>query len=283
MKIIKTVKEAKEILRQAKREGKTIGFVPTMGFLHKGHISLVEQSKSNNDITVVSIFINPTQFDRKEDLDTYPRNMDKDLELLKNAGVDYVFAPEAGEMYMDDYSTYVDVFGSITEKLCGATRPGHFRGVASVVTKLLNIVAPDRAYFGQKDAQQVAVIQRMVRDMNMDVEIVPCPIVRERDGLALSSRNSLLADVQRKDALVLSKSLFEAEKTIEDGERDADVIKKNIIDKISTVDYATIDYVEIVDAFTLESVKELKGEILIALAVFVGKPRLIDNVRLVIK
>lgn len=283
MKIIKTVKEAKEILRQAKREGKTIGFVPTMGFLHKGHISLVEQSKSNNDITVVSIFINPTQFDRKEDLDTYPRNMDKDLELLKNAGVDYVFAPEAGEMYMDDYSTYVDVFGSITEKLCGATRPGHFRGVASVVTKLLNIVAPDRAYFGQKDAQQVAVIQRMVRDMNMDVEIVPCPIVRENDGLALSSRNSLLTEDQRKDALVLSKSLFEAEKTIEDGERDADVIKKNIIDKISTVDYATIDYVEIVDAFTLESVKELKGEILIALAVFVGKPRLIDNVRLVIK
>lgn len=283
MRIIKTVEEAKRVLRQEKREGKSLGFVPTMGFLHEGHISLVKKSKSDNDITAVSIFVNPTQFDRKEDLETYPRNMEQDLQLLEGAGVDYVFAPEAGEMYMENYSTYVDVFGSITEKLCGATRPGHFRGVASVVTKLLNIVSPDRAYFGQKDAQQVAVIQRMVRDMNMDVEIVPCPIVREADGLALSSRNSLLTEEERKDALVLSQSLFDAKAAIEGGERDADIVRKNIIDKINTVDYATIDYVEIVDAFTLESVKKIEGEILIAMAVFVGKPRLIDNIRLVIK
>lgn len=283
MKILRSVKDAKDILRKEKYMGKTIGFVPTMGSLHEGHMSLAVKSVEENDITVASIFVNPTQFDRKEDLDSYPRNFESDIEMLEKENVDYVFAPTAPEMYYDDYSTRVDVNGSITEKLCGETRPGHFSGVASVVCKLFNIVSPDKAYFGQKDAQQVAVIQRMVRDLNMDVEIVPCPIVREADGLALSSRNALLTESERKDALVLSKALFEAKEMIENGEKNPELIKKKIIDKIKTVEYAVIDYVEVVDALTLSSVEKIEGEILIALAVFVGKPRLIDNIRLVTK
>jgi len=283
MKIIRTVKEAKEILRAEKYSGKSIGFVPTMGSLHAGHMSLASRSVKENDISVASIFVNPTQFDRKEDLDSYPRNFEADIEMLTKEGIDYVFAPSAREMYFDDYSTFVDVDGSITEKLCGETRPGHFKGVASVVSKLFNIVAPTKAYFGQKDAQQVAVIERMVRDMNMDVEIIPCPIIREEDGLALSSRNVLLSESERKDALVLSKSLFEAKESIEKGQVDSAKIRQKIIDNISTVEYAVIDYVEIVDAKSLNSVDKIDGEILIALAVFIGKPRLIDNIRLVTK
>lgn len=283
MKIIRTIEETKAILRKEKYSGKSIGFVPTMGSLHAGHMSLAKRSVSENDISVASIFVNPTQFDRKEDLDSYPRNFEEDVDMLKNEGVDYVFAPLASEMYMDDYSTTVEVTGPITEKLCGETRPGHFSGVASVVSKLFNIVAPSRAYFGQKDAQQVAVIQRMVRDLNMDVEIVPCPIIREEDGLAMSSRNALLTESERRDALVLSKSLFEAEELIKTGETDVKIIKEKIIDNIGAVEYAVIDYVEIVDAFSLVSADKIDGEILIALAVFMGKPRLIDNIRLVIK
>lgn len=283
MKIIRSIEESKKNLRSEKYLGKTIGFVPTMGSLHAGHMSLAARSVKENDITVASIFVNPTQFDRKEDLDSYPRNFEADIDMLKKEGVDYVFAPLASDMYYDDYSTRVDVNGPITDKLCGETRPGHFSGVASVVSKLFNIVAPNRAYFGQKDAQQVAVIQRMVRDLNMDVEIIPCPIIREEDGLALSSRNSLLTDKERVDALVLSKSLFEAKSMIENGEKDIDIIKKKIIDNISAVEYAVIDYVEIVDAFSLVNADKIEGEILIALAVFMGKPRLIDNIRLVTK
>ncbi|MGB3366578.1 MAG: pantoate--beta-alanine ligase [Acidaminobacteraceae bacterium] len=283
MKIIRTIEETKAILREERYSGKTIGFVATMGSLHAGHMSLASKSVSENDITVASIFVNPTQFDRKEDLDSYPRNFEADVEMLTKEGVDYVFAPFASDMYKSDYSTTVEVTGAITEKLCGETRPGHFSGVASVVSKLFNIVAPTRAYFGQKDAQQVAVIQRMVRDLNMDVEIVPCPIIREEDGLALSSRNALLTESERVDALVLSRSLFEAKDMIENGEKDVDLIKNKIIDNISTVKYAIIDYVEIVDAFTLGNVDTIDGEILIALAVFMGKPRLIDNIRLVTK
>lgn len=267
-----------EIKRELRSLNKSIGFVPTMGFLHNGHKSLIERAIKENEISVVSIFVNPTQFDRKEDLETYPKDLEKDLSLLENLGVDYVFTPNAVEMYGENYSTYVDLDGVITKKLCGASREGHFKGVATVVTKLFNIVMPTNAYFGKKDFQQVAVIKRMVKDLNMDVNIVPCDIVREKDGLALSSRNALLTEEQRKDALILSKSLFEAKRLIENGERKVSKIKEIIVDKIKTVEYANIDYVDILDAKTLEDIDKIESEVVIALAVYFGKVRLIDNI-----
>jgi len=225
----------------------------------------------------MSIFVNPTQFGPNEDFDRYPRDLERDLKLAEAAGVDVVFAPSVKEMYPDGYKTYVNVEG-ITEVLCGKSRPGHFRGVTTIVTKLFNIVEPHRAYFGQKDAQQVAVIKKMVKDLNMNVEIITCPIVREEDGLAMSSRNVYLSPEERKSAVILSKSLMEAEELIKKGETDAKKIRKYIIDRIQTEKNAVIDYVEVVNADTLENVDEIKGRVLVALAVKFGSTRLIDNV-----
>jgi len=280
MKIIGSVKELREAVKAEKRAGKSVGFVPTMGFLHDGHLSLVRAAKGDNELVVASIFVNPTQFGENEDLDAYPSDLEGDQAKLESEGVDILFYPTVEEMYPEGYSTYVNVEGDMTGILCGTSRPGHFKGVATVVTKLFNMVAPDKAYFGPKDAQQVAVIERMVRDLNMDLEIVPCPIHREADGLAMSSRNTYLSESERKDALVLSASLFEAKDKILAGEKKSANIIAGIVDKISSVDYAIIDYVEIVDALTLNRIETIEGDILIALAVKVGKPRLIDNLRL---
>lgn len=280
MEIIHSVEALRHSVKSEKKAGKSVGFVPTMGFLHEGHMSLVKAAKKDNEFVVVSIFVNPTQFGENEDLDAYPKDLEGDQNKLEHEGVDILFYPTAKEMYPQGYSTYVTVEGTMTGVLCGSSRPGHFRGVATIVTKLFNMVAPDRAYFGQKDAQQVSVIQRMAKDLNMDLEIIPCPIHRAADGLAMSSRNTYLNEKERKDALVLSQSLFEAKETILSGERSSSKIIQGIIDKISTVDYAIIDYVEIVDALTLNKIDEIKGDILIAIAVKVGKPRLIDNLRL---
>lgn len=283
MKIVKTKAELKTALSELRRGHKTVGFVPTMGFLHEGHISLVSRARAENEVVVVSIFVNPTQFGPNEDFESYPRDLERDSELVKSAGCDLVFAPEPEEMYPKPYMTYVDVTGGLTDKLCGASRPGHFQGVATVVTKLFNLVNPTRAYFGQKDAQQVAVIEQMVSDLDMTVNIIPCPIVREADGLALSSRNTYLTEEERKEALVLSESLFWAKAQIEAGERSADALQTGIVKHIETAPSAVIDYVQIVSAKTLEPVTELMGDVLIALAVKVGKPRLIDNMRFEVK
>lgn len=280
MKVINKVQDLRQVIQEVRKKGQSIGFVPTMGFLHDGHMSLVSAAKENHDFVVVSIFVNPTQFGEKEDLDAYPRDFEGDSKKLIDADVDVLFLPSVEEMYPRGYSTYVNVEGDMTGVLCGVSRPGHFKGVATIVTKLFNMVQPDAAYFGQKDAQQVAVVKKMVRDLNMNIDIVPCPIFREADGLAMSSRNALLKDQERKDALVLSQSLFAAKEQIEKGERSAKKIIGSIVDKIKTIDYAIIDYVEIVDAFTLNRIETLEGEILIALSVKVGKPRLIDNMRL---
>ena len=277
MKIVKTIKEIREIVMQQQKMGRTIGLVPTMGYLHKGHLSLVEEARRNNDFIVMSIFVNPTQFGQNEDFDKYPRDLVRDARLAEDAGVDVIFSPEAGEMYPEGYKTYVNVEG-ITEVLCGKSRPGHFRGVTTVVCKLFNIVKPDRAYFGQKDAQQAAVIKKMVRDLDFDIEIVTCPIVREEDGLAMSSRNVYLDEQQRKSALILSKSLFEARRRILEGERDKQKILDNILQMLHTEKSAEVDYVEIVNADTLEDIEEIKGKVLIALAVKFGTTRLIDNI-----
>jgi pantoate--beta-alanine ligase len=280
MKVIGSVDELRSLVKAEKRLGKSVGFVPTMGYLHEGHLSLVRAAKKDNDFVVASIFVNPTQFGENEDLDAYPKDLEGDQAKLKGEGVDILFYPTVEEMYPEGYSTFVDVEGDMTGVLCGSSRPGHFRGVATIVTKLFNMVAPDKAYFGQKDAQQVSVIERMVKDLNMDLEIVPCPIFREEDGLAMSSRNTYLNEKERQDALVLSQSLFEARDRILEGQRSSSKIIQGIVDKISSVDYAIIDYVEIVDALTLNKIDTIEGDILIAIAVKVGKPRLIDNLRL---
>ncbi len=277
MRVIEKIKDLKAIIRSQKSSGKTIGLVPTMGYLHDGHLSLVKASRDENDFTIMSIFVNPTQFGPNEDFDSYPRDMERDTKLAEAAGVDVIFAPSKDEMYPDGYKTYVEV-EDITNVLCGKSRPGHFRGVTTVVAKLFNIVEPDKAYFGQKDAQQVIVLRKMVKDLNMNLEIVTCPIVRESDGLAMSSRNTYLSPEERSGALALSQSLFEAEKIIKDGERDAAKIIGYIKNRISQVEVAEIDYVEITDIDDLKSVEHIAGKVLIALAVRFGRTRLIDNV-----
>ncbi len=279
MKIIKTIDEVRTEVKSAKQNGKSVGLVPTMGFLHEGHQYLMERAKEENDFVVVSIFVNPTQFGPGEDLESYPKDFDKDKNLCQGAGADIIFAPEVDTIYNQGFNTYVDVEGDITKKLCGKSRPGHFKGVTTVVSKLFNILLPHRAYFGQKDAQQVAVIEKMVRDLNFDVEIIPCPIVREADGLAMSSRNIYLGDMERKAALVLSKSLFEVKDLIEKGERNSKSIIEHILTNINSEPLVQIDYIEVVDKTTLESVVELQGDKLIALAVKIGKARLIDNIQ----
>ena len=260
-----------------RRSGKTIGFVPTMGYLHEGHLSLIRIAREKADIVVLSIFVNPTQFGPGEDLDKYPRDFKKDEALANQEGVDIIFYPSNSEMYSEGYLSFVEV-ETIPAGLCGASRPHHFRGVTTIVAKLFNAVKPHFAVFGQKDAQQSIVIKRMVQDLNFDLEIVVAPIVREPDGLAMSSRNVYLSEPERQDALSLSQSLKMAESMIEAGEKDGQVILDMITDRIKSKTHTRIDYVEIVDGEMLKPVRELSGNILIALAVFAGETRLIDNV-----
>ena len=280
METVKKIDVLRSLLKEASRNGKSVGLVPTMGFLHEGHLSLIKRAREENDLLVVSLFVNPTQFGPGEDLESYPRDLEKDAELCSEEGADILFAPDAGEMYFEDYGTYVEVSGGLTKGLCGKSRPTHFRGVTSVVSKLFNIVEPDRAYFGQKDAQQVAVIKRMVRDLNFDVEIVVCPIVREADGLAKSSRNIYLSEGERKAALVLNRSLKAAAERISSGERNGNEIKVMVENMIRQEPLSAIDYVEVVDAENMKPLEILKGSVLLALAVRFGKARLIDNIRL---
>ena len=274
--LVKEIKELRTLIKSWKREGFTVGFVPTMGALHEGHESLIKKAVAENDKVVVSVFVNPTQFGPNEDYDSYPRDINKDLALCLNAGAALVFNPEPSEMYFDNKSTSVSV-SNLTSVLCGAKRPGHFDGVCLVVSKLLNIVTPDKAYFGEKDAQQVAVLRRMVRDLNIDVEIVACPIIREEDGLAKSSRNTYLSKDERKAALVLSKSLELAKDSLKNGERNAIKLKEVIKAELNKESLAKIDYVEIVDSDSLENVELIEKSVLIPIAVYIGKTRLIDN------
>ena len=276
MKLVKTVGEVREAVGAARREEKSIGFVPTMGYLHEGHLALIRRARAENGFVVVSIFVNPTQFGPAEDFDRYPRDLDRDLDLCRAAGVDLVFAPEVAEMYPPGYQTYVEV-EKLSQGLCGASRPGHFRGVATVVTKLFNIVAPDRAYFGEKDAQQLRVIKRMVADLNLPVAIVPVPTVREPDGLAMSSRNTYLSPDERRAALVLYRALSLAAELFAQGERRAEVLLTRMRELIAAEPLARIDYVAVVDDETLTPVEEIDRPVLVALAVFIGRTRLIDN------
>ncbi|WP_274954573.1 MULTISPECIES: pantoate--beta-alanine ligase [Anaerostipes] len=275
MKIVETIEEVRKQVKEWKKQGLSVGLVPTMGYLHEGHQSLMEAAGKENDKVVVSIFVNPMQFGPTEDLAEYPRDLDHDAKVCEKAGVDLIFHPEPEEMYAPDFCSFVDMTG-LTEGLCGKTRPIHFRGVCTVVNKLFNIVQPDRAYFGQKDGQQLAVVRRMVRDLNMDIEIIGCPIVREEDGLAKSSRNTYLSQEERKAALILSKTIRlgeEMAKTEKDAQKVIEAMKKNI----ETEPLAKIDYVEAVDAVSMEPVKTLDGECMLAMAVYIGKTRLIDN------
>lgn len=279
MKVVNNVQELKTIIRQVKKEGKTIGLVPTMGYLHEGHLSLMRKAKVEQDFVVASVFVNPIQFGPNEDYAVYPRDIARDTALAESVGVDVVFNPAVEEMYPDgsgNLLTYITV-EKVTEKLCGASRPGHFRGVATVVTKLFNLVEADAAYFGQKDAQQVVVIKRMVKDLNMNVMIKPQPIVREKDGLALSSRNVYLSPAERQAALVLYKSLQKAKSMFAAGERDAQKIVSEVTAFINKEPLADIDYVSLTDPDTLEDLVEISSGALLALAVRIGKIRLIDN------
>jgi pantoate--beta-alanine ligase len=280
MKIITTISELKTEIKALKKDGCSIGLVPTMGFLHEGHESLIRRAVSENDKVVVSIFVNPIQFGPNEDFESYPRDLDKDSSLCGSNSVNIIFAPSVGQMYCRDASTFVDVV-NISESLCGRKRPGHFRGVCTVVSKLLNLAKADKVYFGEKDAQQLAVVRRMVRDLNFDVEVIGCPIVREADGLAKSSRNTYLTGKERSAALVLSKSLFHARDyiiSLSGKPAKAKDVVDMITAEIMSDPLARIDYVEAVDSETLREADDLTGGILIALAVFIGKTRLIDNI-----
>jgi pantoate--beta-alanine ligase len=279
MNVVTSVAGMKARARQWKKEGKKVGFVPTMGYLHEGHLSLVRESKKRADVTVVSIFVNPTQFGPNEDFKKYPRDLEKDSAFLEKGGVDCLFYPATADIYPPGYRTYVEVHG-LQDRLCGRSRPGHFQGVATVVLKLFEIVGPDIAFFGAKDAQQVLIIQKMAADLDLDTEVVTCPIVREPDGLALSSRNAYLSCEERKSALVLSISLRWAERAVAAGERDAAKLIAGIRAAIEAEPQARVDYVEAVDPVNLEPVAEVRGDVLIALAVFIGSTRLIDNIRL---
>ncbi len=275
IKIVKTVAEVRSLVCEARREGKKIGLVPTMGFLHEGHKSLIDRAVKENDFVVVSDFVNPTQFGPNEDFESYPRDINRDAELCETAGADVIFNPEPEEMYHNQL-TKVSMSG-LTEGLCGASRPTHFDGVCQVVSKLFNIVTPDRAYFGNKDAQQLMVIRKMVVDLNFPLEVVGCPIVREADGLAKSSRNTYLSADERKAALCLSRSLNKGKDMIMAGETDSITVKEAIIAEITKEPLSRIDYVEIVDLDTLKPADRCDGAILCAIAVYIGKTRLIDN------
>lgn len=276
MNIVHTVEEVRQTVKLWRKEGLSIGFVPTMGYLHEGHQSLIKQAALENDRVVVSIFVNPMQFGPLEDLESYPRDLEHDAALCEKTGAHLIFHPKAREMYMPDFSSFVDMNG-LTQGLCGKSRPVHFRGVCTVVNKLFNIVGADRAYFGEKDAQQLAVIRRMVRDLNMDIVIIGCPIIREEDGLAKSSRNTYLSEIERKAALILNKSLTIGKSLLDSGERDAKTIISSITENINTEPLAKIDYVDVVDALSLEKVDKIERSVLVAIAVYIGKTRLIDN------
>jgi len=276
MQVVRTIADMKELRRKC---GGGVGLVPTMGFLHEGHLNLARQAKSENEVSVVSIFVNPTQFGPSEDLKSYPRDLDRDLALLEKVKTDIVFVPSDKEIYPADYNTWVEVRG-VTARLEGKSRPTHFQGVTTVCNKLFNIVEPDRAYFGQKDAQQAIVIQKMVAELNMNLDIVVCPTVRESDGLAMSSRNTYLEKGERASAVVLYKSLCLAKDLYEKGERDAAVIKQAMHSLISAEPAAKPDYISIADVSTLDEVDVIRGKVLVSLAVRLGKPRLIDNILL---
>ncbi|MBQ7239037.1 MAG: pantoate--beta-alanine ligase [Bacteroidales bacterium] len=276
MKVVKTIQEVRAQVQAWRKEGLTVGLVPTMGYLHEGHQSLIRKSVSENDRTVVSVFVNPIQFGPNEDLEAYPRDLNRDRKAVEEAGGDLIFHPEPSEMYPGHFTSFIDTTET-TELLCGAVRPIHFRGVCTVVGKLFNIVLPDKAYFGQKDAQQLATIRRFVRDLNFPVEIVACPIVREEDGLAKSSRNTYLNPQERQAALILSKSLKLGKAAIEQGERNAQRIIDIIRQNLQTEPLARIDYVEVVDFENIQRVETIQGETLVAIAVYIGKTRLIDN------
>ena len=277
--VLKTPAEMTAWTKSMVKAGKTIGFVPTMGALHTGHRSLIERARKENDAVVVSIFVNPTQFGPNEDFTKYPRTFDSDKKICGDAGTDAIFNPEPATMYDKDARTFVEV-GGLADNLCGLSRPGHFRGVATVVTKLFTIVRPDRAYFGQKDAQQLRIIEVMTRDLNLGCQIIGCPIVREADGLAMSSRNRYLSPEERQHALTLNQVLKHVEKRVAAGERDAMKLIGEMAEQIEGVPDAEIDYVAIVDVNTLEDIKTIEGEALAALAVKIGATRLIDNTRL---
>ncbi len=278
VEIVKPV-QMQRVVSDAKRRGKSIGVVPTMGYLHDGHVALMREARRENDIVVLTIFVNPTQFGPNEDFEKYPRDIDRDKAIAEKENVDFIFNPSVDDIYPEGFSTYIDVEG-VSELLEGEWRPGHFRGVATVVMKLFQITLPDRAYFGQKDAQQLMVIRKMVRDLHMPVSIKDVPTVREPDGLAMSSRNAYLSTDERKDAVILFTSLRDARDQIAQGERSRDVIVNGIRNAINTIRNARIDYVEIVDPETFKSVEKLEDdrEYCIALAVRIGKTRLIDNI-----
>lgn len=276
MQIVKTIEEVRAIVRAWREAGLSVGLVPTMGFLHEGHQSLIARSVADNDRTVVSVFVNPIQFGPTEDLEAYPRDIERDKALVEATGGDLIFNPEPAEMYPPHFTTFVDTTET-TELLCGARRAGHFRGVCTVVSKLFNIVGPDRAYFGQKDAQQLATVRRFVRDLNFNIKIVACPIVREEDGLAKSSRNTYLSTEERKAALVLSRSLRQAQAAVENGERRAKAVTNIIADSLKQEPLARVDYIEVVDLDNVQRVEKIEENTLVAIAVYIGKTRLIDN------
>lgn len=270
------IRNTQACIKQWQLAGLAIGFVPTMGYLHEGHRSLIEKAAAENDKVVVSIFVNPLQFGPDEDYDNYPRDLERDQKIAAAAGADLIFAPSVSEMYPEGFATFVTAYG-VTEKLEGAARPGHFRGVTTVVAKLFHILQPQKAYFGQKDAQQVAVIRQMVRDLNLPVTIIPCPIIREPDGLAKSSRNTYLSPAERKEALSLSRSLLLAEKLVRAGITEPRLLKEQLTACFSDIASARIDYIKIVDPVSLEELSLINGSCLILLAVYIGKTRLIDN------
>jgi pantoate--beta-alanine ligase len=276
MRIIETITEMKEARKQIVEP---LGFVPTMGYLHEGHIAGVKRAREDNPVVAVSIYVNPKQFGPAEDFESYPRDTERDLSMLEKENTDIVFMPSSTEMYPANYDSWVEV-GEISHHLEGASRPTHFRGVTTIVNKLFNVVQPTRAYFGQKDAQQVAVIKKMVKDLNMNLEVIAYPTVRESDGLAMSSRNSYLKPDERKAAAVLYQSLILAEELYKKGEKDAGKIRRAMTELISKQPLANIDYVSIADNETLEELEEIKAPVLVSLAVKIGKPRLIDNIEL---
>lgn len=276
--LFKTINELRTYLKKERSLGKTIGLVPTMGYLHEGHLSLIRAAKKENDLVVVSIFVNPTQFAPNEDFDSYPRDLERDMELGDAAGADVYFHPEVDEMYPQGSSTFIEVEGGITKVLCGNSRPSHFRGVTTVVNMLFNIVQADKAYFGQKDAQQAAVLMQMVRDSHYPIEIVVCPIVREDDGLAMSSRNVYLSKEERLQAVILNQALNKAKTKFETGEKSVEKLKTLIEETINTMPLAEIDYVSILDFPSLVDIERIEYKALAAVAVRFGKTRLIDNI-----
>lgn len=276
MQIVSTIKDVKAVVKKWKEEGHTIGFVPTMGFLHEGHGSLITAAREANEKVVVSIFVNPMQFGPNEDFDSYPHDLERDSKICENLGVDLIFHPTPEEMYPQDFFTYVDM-SVLTEELCGLNREGHFRGVCTVVNKLFNITQPDRAYFGEKDAQQLAIIKQMVKDLCMNVEVIDCPTVREEDGLAKSSRNTYLSPEDRGAALIVSDTISLGESLVKEGETNAEKLIAAMETHLKTEPKAKIEYVKVVDGETLQPTSTIKPGVLVAIAVHIGKTRLIDN------